>query len=213
MSNTRRTLVKQVTTRDGWTSVPDPALPPPVVSCWESTEGLSPWRASESHIPQSCGFGEGSATPILSFLQLDGYIDRKLGKHLSTGIHRYWKMLQTPLKMENVQEQIRALFIGIQPRCINPLVWGGCFHTILFLVGEGSLARLFLLSDSHITKDIYRNNMISNNFSLNNTQTKRTFNQFKNFNMFKLTYGWDTLQTCMKHMGRPPTSGSKNCFS
>lgn len=80
-------------------------------------------------------------------------------------------------------------------------------------MGEGSLARLFLLSDSHITKDIYRNNMISSNFSLNNTQTKRTFNQFKNFNMFKLTYGWDTLQTCMKHRGRSPTSGSKNCFS
>lgn len=80
-------------------------------------------------------------------------------------------------------------------------------------MGEGSLARLFLLSDSHITKDIYRNNMISNNFSLNNTQTKRTFNQFQNFNMFKLTYGWDTLQTCMKHRGRSPASGSKNCFS
>lgn len=162
----------------------------------------------------SCGFGEGSVTPILSFLQLDRYNNRKLGKHLSTGIHRYWKMLQTPLKPKILcSRRIKPLFIGIQPWCINPLVWGGNFCTILFLVGEGSLARLFLLSDSHITKDIYRNNMISNNFSLNNTQTKRTFNQFKNFNMFKLTYGWDTLQTCMKHRGISPTSGSKNCFS
>jgi len=74
--------------------------------------------------------------------------------------------------------------------------WGVCIYTILFIVGEGSLARLFLLSDSHITEDIYKNNMISNNFSLGNTHTKRTFNQFKkNFNMFKLTYGRDTLQT------------------
>lgn len=79
-------------------------------------------------------------------------------------------------------------------------------------MGEGSLARLFLLSDSHITKDIYRNNMISSNFSLNNTQTKRTFNQFKNFNMFKLTYGWDTLQTCMKHRGDPQLVVVKTAF-
>lgn len=97
-----------------------------------------------------------------------------------------------------VQDQIKTLFTGIQPRCRISLAGGLLYvyiYIILVLVEEGSLARLFLLSDSHITKDIYRNNMISNNFSLSNTHTERTFNQFKNFNMFKLTYGWDTLQT------------------